>query len=94
MTEYQVCVENCGCGSEGADFYEVMESKLMQMTFWAHKEVLFEKIKDKIKEEEGDKLDKIADLLVEASNSKWKSRQEAEKERGELRGKLKDAFGN
>jgi len=93
MTEYQVCAENC-CGTENADFYDAMESRLMQMTFWAHKEVLFEKIKQKIKEEEGGKLDKIADLLVDASNSKWKGRQEADKKREELKEKLKDAFGD
>ncbi len=91
MTEYTCSTENCGCGPP-ADMYDVMESRLMQMTFWAHKEVLFDKIKQKIEKEQGEKLEKIAELLVEASKNKWKTSQEAEKRHDELRGKLKDAF--
>ena len=49
MTEYEVC--QC----ESGDIYDAMESRLMQMTFWAHKTVLFEKIKQKIEEQEGEK---------------------------------------
>ncbi len=49
--EYEVCAANCSCDSR--DFYDVMESRLMQMTFWAHKAVLFEKIKQEIEKQEG-----------------------------------------
>ena len=87
MTQYETC-EGC-CDS---DFYGAMESRLMAMTFWAHKAVLFEKIKQRIDKEEGEKLEKIAELLVDASKNKWKNRQEAEKKREELRGKLQETL--
>ena len=88
MTEYEICMENCGCTPEE----DTVESRLMAMTFWAHKAALFEKIKEKIEKEEGEKLEKIADLLVEASKNRWSSRQEAQKKREELKEKIKDAF--
>ncbi len=90
MPEYEVCVENCNCSSDS--FYDAMESRLMGMTFWAHKTVLFEKIKERIEKEEGEKLDKIAELLVQASQNKWKDAQESEKKQKELRDKLKETF--
>ncbi len=83
-----ICIENC----EKEDMYDLMEHRLMQMTFWAHKEVLFEKIKQKIEQQEGEKLEKIAELLVEASRNKMKRAQEADAKSGEMREKLKDAL--
>ena len=88
--EYEVCVENCNCGER--DFYDVMESTLMRATYWAHKQVLFEKIKQEIEKQEGAKLEKIAQLLVEASQNRWKSEQDAEKKSEELKEKLKETF--
>ena len=73
---------------EERDFYDVMESRLMQMTFWAHKTVLFEKIKEQIEKQEGQKLEKVAELLVEASRNRWKAEQETEKQDEELKEKL------
>lgn len=89
--DQNTCAEQCGCD---VDFYDVVEQRLMQMTFWAHKEVLFEKIKDKIEKEEGAKLEKIADLLVSASKEKADKRQESEKKQDELSGKLREIFEN
>lgn len=88
--EYEVCAANCSCDSK--DFYDVMESRLMQMTFWAHKAVLFEKIKQEIEKQEGAKLEKVAELLVEASQNRWKTEKETEEKREDLKDKLKDAF--
>ena len=82
------CIENC----ETEGFYDVMGSRLMQMTFWAHKEVLYEKIKQQIEKQEGKKLEKIAELLVEASNRKLKTGREDDKKQVELREKLKETF--
>jgi hypothetical protein len=97
---YAVCTTQscetggCGCGEKNCncDFYKFMEQKLMQMTFWAHKEVLFEKIKQKITETEGEKLDKIADLLVDAGKDKLKAKKDATVKKDELRKNLKDLF--
>ena len=88
MSEYEVCVGSC----ESKDFYDVMESRLMQMTFWAHKEVLYEKLKQQIEKQEGKKLEKIAELLVEASNNRWRSDRETEKKGEELKDKIRETF--
>lgn len=88
------CVDNsCGSGCDCEyDAYDVLEQKLLGMTFLAHKTVLFEKIKQKIETEEGKKLDQLAELLVEASREKWKTEQEATKKADELREKIRETF--
>ena len=86
---YQVCIENCS-----EDYYDLMEQKLKAMTFWAHKAVLFEKIKQKIEEQEGEKLDKIANLLIENSKEEIKNEKENEEKKQELKKHLKEAFEN
>jgi len=83
-----ICIENC----EKEDMYDLMEHRLMQMTFWAHKEVLFEKIKQKIEQQEGEKLEKIAELLVEASRNRTKRAQEADAKTEEIKDKLREAL--
>lgn len=85
---YAVCESNC----KEMDFYDVMESRLMQMTFFAHKEVLYDKIKEQIEKQEGAKLEKIAELLVEASQVKMKSETELSKKRDELQEKIREHF--
>ena len=87
--EYETCAQECGC-DEG--FYDAMESRLMQMTFMAHKAVLFEKIRERIEKEEGEKLDRIAELLVEASQKGQQSDIESAKQSDELRRKLKETY--
>ncbi|MBI2971824.1 MAG: hypothetical protein HYY37_05385 [Candidatus Aenigmarchaeota archaeon] len=83
--EYELCMAE-------ADFYDEMESRLMQMTLWAHKAVLFEKIKQKIEQQEGGKLDTIAELLVEASRNRLESERALEKSRDTFKEKLKETF--
>lgn len=85
--EYE-CV---GCSE---DVYDVMEQKLMAMTFWAHKEVLFDKIKERIEKEEGAKLEKIAELLVDAWKNKIETKKEVEKKQDNFSDKLRDVFEN
>lgn len=85
---YGVCVSAC----EEQEFYDVVESRLMAMAMAAHKEVLYEKIKQKIEQEEGAKLDKIAELLVEASQKKWKSERDERRTYEELHEKIKETF--
>ena len=89
MTEYEVC---CSSGNSDMDFYDMMERKLMAMTFLAHKELLFEKIKEQIEKQEGKKLEKIAELLVNASKEKMDATKEFGKKQDELREKLKETF--
>ena len=84
----EACIESCN----QEDFYEAMESKLMWMNFMAHKQLLFEKIKQKIEEQEGEKLDKIVDLVVQASKEDWQDKKEQDRKHEELRNKLRDLF--
>ena len=54
---------------------DYLERKLMSMAFWAHKEALFDKIKEKVEQQEGEKLEKLSEIIVDA----WKSRIEGRK---------------
>ncbi len=92
MTQVAYCTESCGPDSGQPDFYDFLESRLMFMSHLAHKSVLFEKIKKRIEQEEGDKLDKIAELLVQASKEKWESDIESDKKQDELRNRLRETF--
>ena len=87
--------QNCGCGQDGCgcgsgDFYETMQGKLVEMAIVAHKSALFDRIRGRIEKVEGEKLDRIAELVVETALGKYKDAQEAARKSEELRGKLKE----
>lgn len=94
--------QSCGCASSGCgcasdcscDFYEAMQERLMQMALFAHKSALFERIKSRIEKTEGERLDKVAGLVVEASLGKFKDAQDSEKKKEELRQRLRELLGN
>lgn len=86
--------QDCGCGMESRDRYDIMEQRLMQMTFWAHKAALFERIKQKIEKEEGKELDKLADLLIANSKEAAANNKVAQQKSEELRNKLQEIFPN
>lgn len=97
----QSCSVACGCGESGCscgsgscncDFYEAMEAKLIGMVFFAQKSALFDRIRERVEKEDGAKLDRIADLVVEAARSDFKDHQEAEKKRAELRERIRETF--
>ena len=79
------CMQECS-----DDVYDMVEQKLMRMTFWAHKEVLFEKIKDQIEKQEGEKLENLAKLLVETSRERTQAGKTFDKKQEELREKIGD----
>ena len=62
MTRYEILVDY-------EDEYHIMETTLKRITMLAHQAVLFEKIKQKINEEEGDRIEKIAEILVNGSRN-------------------------
>jgi len=80
--------ENCECGS--GDFYETMQDKLVEMAVVAHKSALFDRIRSRIEKVDGEKLDRIAELVVETALGKYKDAQEAAKKSEELRSRLKE----
>ena len=83
--------EACQCG-ESMDRYDFLEAKLMHMTYWAHQQLLMEKLKEKIEKEEGTKLDKLADLLLQTSKTEMEEAKVTDKKREELRNRIKDYF--
>lgn len=87
---YATCADNCNY--EESDFYDALEARLMQMTYFAHKEVLFEKIKQKIQEQEGAKLDRIVDLLIESSKNNSEIERQSEQRSEELQNALREVF--
>ena len=87
---YAVCTTQ-DCSGE-ADFYDVMERRLMWMTMMAHKAVLFEKLKQKIEQQEGAKLEKIADLLVEASKTREENEKQSSRQIEDFKEKFKELF--
>ena len=83
----------CGTTCETEyDFYDIIQSRLMYMTMLAHKEVLFDKIKEQIEQQEGAKLEEIAKLLVNASKAKMKTNHDMERTDEELNEKLREHF--
>ncbi len=87
---YAICATQ-DCGGE-TDFYEVMEQRLMWMTMMAHKTVLFEKLKQKIEQQEGAKLEKIAGLLVEAAKAKEENEKQSSRQIEDFKEKFKELF--
>lgn len=86
--------EYCGCNVEAQNGYDIMEQRLMQMTFWAHKTVLFEKLKERIGKQEGENLDRLVDLLIANSKAQAQSSKAAAQKSRELKDALKEAFPN
>ena len=88
--QYGVCVDNT-CSSY--DAYDAMAERLVNMTFWAHKAVLLDKLKQRIEEQDGKKLDELVELLLDISKSEKESDKESEQKHEELREKLRATFG-
>ena len=84
---YAVCSDSC-CGE-----YEALEERLVYMTMLAHKQALFDRIKQKIEQEEGEKLDRLAGLLVEASRKARKGAKDSEKLMEDLKDGIVEVFG-
>ncbi|HLC46086.1 MAG TPA: hypothetical protein VJI67_04400 [archaeon] len=102
MSEYEVCVEgSCGGGSCGggncgpyheSNAYDVMERRMRYLTMAAYKEILYDKIKQKLERDEGKKIEELASLLVETSKDKLRDRSDLREKREKLRSKLRETF--
>ena len=79
------------CGSEMQCSYESREVDYARtLAFWVKKEILKDKVKQRMETKYGKKLDKIADLIVEIVTEKAKNA----KELGNKGEELKAAFGD
>ena len=67
-------------------------SDMMNLTKCAKKELLKEKIKANLEEKIGSKLDKIADLLVDAMLEEYKSPTEGEAQKSALEKNIREVF--
>ncbi len=67
-------------------------SKMMDLTRCAKKELLKEKIKANLEKKMGSKLDKIADLLVDAMLEEYKSSMEGKTQRSALEKNIREVF--
>lgn len=86
--------QSCGCESE-CRCCEGEYSKLdmfLYMAKGAKMELLKEKIKKRLEASHGKKLDKVAELIVEALLEKYKSESDAYKRRQELNEQLDKIF--
>lgn len=83
--EQECC--HCHCHHEKESFSD----ELLQMADDAWMEILGEKIKERISAK-GDRLDKLADLIVEANAERWKSKMNSHKHGEEFKSKIADFF--
>ena len=81
------CQENgkeCSCGD--------MQEKLMKITYEAWHCLMKDKIKAEIEKKQGGQMDKLAEILADASKDKWKHKIAMKMKKEEYKTKLKDFF--
>ena len=85
--------ESCNCSCEGSceGKYDKMDM-FMYLAHSAKMELIKEKMKKRLEATEGKKLDKVAELFVEAMLEKWKDKAEISKKWEELREKFEAIF--
>lgn len=88
----------CGCGykvhthshEEGCHCSE----KFLALADEAWKEVLKEKIKDKIRAKKGEHIEKLAEIIATANGDKWKNKISAKTKCNEFKDTLKEFFSS
>jgi len=102
MSEYNEenycnCGKNCKCGEKYLKSYlesnSTHEEKFLQLADEAWMELLKEKVKSKIEKNQGENLDKLAEIITQANKAKWKQKLSAEYNSEEFKNSLKDFFG-
>ena len=86
--------ENCQCSGEGSccgGNYDKTDM-FMYLAHSAKMELIKDKMKKKLEATQGKKLDKIADLFVDAMMEKWKDKAELSRKKEELMAKLESIF--
>lgn len=88
------CVSaECGCGQQECSCYEMDRMAMMMcLVKEAKMELLKEKIKKKLEEADGKRLDSIAGLLVEAVTDCRKGKEDLHRKMEEMRSKFESAF--
>lgn len=95
MEKCECAGAECGCGQNECSCCEMDRmSMTMCLVKEAKMDILKEKIRKKLEEADGKRLDKIADLLVEAVIEHRKGKEDMHKKREEMRSRLESAFGS
>ena len=91
----------CGCGSKGHDHHHHdgdgqchCAEKFLAIADEAWKEVLKEKIKDKIIAKKEEHIEKLAEIVATANGEKWKHKISEKMKCNEFKDNLKDFFSS
>ncbi|MHC4140157.1 MAG: hypothetical protein ACYSR1_09970 [Planctomycetota bacterium] len=82
------CAKRDNCNKGGCNKID----ELLNLTRCAKKELLKEKIKANLDKKIGTKLDKVADLLVEAMLDEYRSAMQGKARKSELQNKIRNVF--
>lgn len=81
---------HCGCHKEHCHCLE----KFLAIADEAWTEVLKEKIKTKILEHKGEKIEELAKIIAKANGERWKNKITAKTKRHEFKDSLKEYFSS
>lgn len=90
----------CGCGRKMYPHYQDSEGschcaeKFLEIADEAWKEVLKEKIKEKIVAKKGEHIEKLAEIIATANGEKWKHKISAKTKNNEFKDSLKELFSS
>lgn len=94
------CSCGCGCGCGTKHYHHDHEEgchcaeKFLEIADEAWREVLKEKIKDKIISYKGEHMDKLAEMIAKANGEKWKHKISAKIKCNEFKDNLKGFFSS
>lgn len=96
--EYCKCGEDCKCKEKFLKEHHSehchCEEKFLKLADDAWMELLKEKIKAKVEKEQGESLDKVADIVAKANSEKWKHKIMIKCKCEEYKNTLKEFFSN
>ena len=92
------CSCGCGCGCDshhhhGEEGCKCTE-KFLEIADEAWKEVLKEKIKEKILSHKGEHMDNLAEMIAKANGEKWKIKISAKTKSNKFKENLKEFFSS
>ena len=88
------CTEN-KCGGEKSSCHDTggcMTDAMLRLADKAWEKLMVEKMKKVFEEHNGEKMDKIAQVVVESANAHWKTKMEAMGNKHTAKTRLQEAF--
>ena len=90
------CNEN-KCGSEKESCYSTgcdMTDAMLRLADRAWEELMIEKMKRSFEEHNGERMNKIAKVMVDSTNAHWKTKMEAMGNKHKAKTNLQEAFNS